>query len=30
MNSLTIRLATLSALIMVVGVVLWEAWEWVM
>ncbi len=30
MNSLTIRLATLSAFAMVIGVALWEAWEWVM
>lgn len=30
MNSLTVRLATLSAVLMVIGVGIWEAWEWAM
>lgn len=30
MNTLTARLATLSAIAMVIGVLAWEALEWVM
>ena len=30
MNTPTIKLATLSAAVMVIGVLAWEGWKWMM